>query len=81
MHSFSEELALLTSAAIYNFVWGSFTFLASKVVGQSMETLLKVKDYSDARMFLAWTCLPWNQSDLLHLPGALLIIQNFSSKK
>ena len=32
-------------------------------------------------MFLACTCLPWNQSDLLHLPGVLNIIHNLSSKK
>ena len=31
MHTFSEELTLLTSVGLYNFVWSSFTFLASKV--------------------------------------------------
>ena len=44
VHSFSEELALLTSAVIYNLVYSSFTFLASKVGGgQSMETLIENK--------------------------------------
>ena len=31
LHSFSEELVLLSSVGIHNLVWSSFTFLASKV--------------------------------------------------
>ena len=72
MHSFSEELVLLTSVGIYNFAWSSFTFLAAKVDALKniipKKNLLKRKS-SDARFALACSCLPRDESDLLHLPG------------
>lgn len=72
LHSFSEELVLLTSVGIYNFAWSSFTFLAAKVGALKniipKKNLLKRKS-SDARFVLACSCLPRDESDLLHLPG------------
>ena len=43
VHSFSEELTLLTSAFLYNFVWSSFTFLASKV--SAVENQIPKKNF------------------------------------
>ena len=64
LHSFSEELALLTSAAIYNLIWGSFTFLASKVgrppkIHQKKENL-RCQSYS--HLELCSTASIWSTS-------------------
>ena len=64
LHSFSEELALLTSAAIYNLIWGSFTFLASKVgrppkIHQKRENL-RCQSYS--HLELCSTASIWSTS-------------------
>ena len=64
LHSFSEELALLTSAAIYNLIWGSFTFLASKVglppkIHQKRENL-RCQSYS--HLELSSTASIWSTS-------------------
>ena len=85
LHSFSEELALLTSAAIYNLIWGSFTFLASKVgrppkIHQKRENL-RCQSYS--RLELCSTASIWSTSYQLisSLCHVAILIRGFQSSK